>query len=220
MTTNDFKRSTDSYLTHFFARPISRHLTIRLSSTAATPLQVTLVGFAIALLASCISVFSSWFFCVVAALLLETAHILDCVDGDLARLTGRGNPFAAALDPITDRAKDSSLVYASFYKANSASVLNLSSYELFFATFCALSFWLIYVYIVDTFLNPARAQLKPKDNESKQILYFGLYDFFVYGSILFLLLNVFEYFIFYVLFISLSSVFVQLYRLKSTYDLL
>jgi len=73
---------------------------------------------------------------------------------------------------------------------------------------------LLYMYIVDAYLNPSRKS-KEKNNSSKNYrIYIGLYDLFIYGCIAFLVFNIFEFFIFFILALGLGGVFVQIIRLE------
>ncbi len=45
--------------------------------------------------------------------------------------------------------------------------------------FLSVSFWMLYVYVVDAHLNPARK----KTSRSQKRIYLGLYDLFIYGAI-------------------------------------
>ena len=210
----DFRRPSDSFLTKIFARSISKHFTPLLSETNVTPLQVTLVSLSVGLLAAYLGSKHSWGYCIAAALLREAAHILDCMDGELARLTERGNPFAAVMDPICDRILDISVLYAGYIQLQQYN-FNLSETEIATISFFAVSLWMFYQYIVDAKLNPARLKKsQTKSKEKNYHVYFGLYDLFIYGSIVLWLINIFEYFLFYVLFLSIIGSLIQIIKLK------
>ncbi len=204
------RRPSDSVLTSIFARTLSVRLTPLIAKTSITPLQITLMGLALGLLASWPASRPGWSNHVLAALLLELSHVLDCVDGELARLTDRGNPFAAALDPITDRIKDMMVIFAACIQSSGALIFNWSEHTIFVIAFFAIGFWTFYMYIVDAYLNPSRK----KRGYTKQKIYIGLYDLFVYGAILFLIAGLFEYFNLYVLLLATVGAGIQLVRLK------
>ena len=208
------KRTADSLFTKIFARSISVHISPLLVKTTITPLQVTAIGLFLGLCAAWMASKPDWISCLIAAFLLESSHILDCVDGELARLTSRGSPFAAFFDPISDRVKDIAIIYAAFLQSSQAAVFNLSQNTIFFIAFFTIGFWLLYMYIVDAYLNPSRNK-KEKNNSSKNHrTYLGLYDLFTYGSIVFLICNIFEYFNFFILVLGLVGVFIQIIRLE------
>jgi phosphatidylglycerophosphate synthase len=204
------QRASDSFLTSIFARSISIRLTPLVAKTSITPMQVTLLGLFIGLIAAWQASKAGWSNHLTAALLLELSHVLDCIDGELARLTGRGNPFAAALDPITDRIKDIFVIYAASVQSMNHAIFGWSDSMLFGLAYLAIGFWLLYMYIVDAYLNPARK----KRPEAGKKLYIGLYDLFVYGAITLLVIDQFAYFNLYVGFLSLVGVGTQLVRLK------
>ncbi len=106
------ERRTDSLLTHIFARPISRRISPSLVNTLITPMQVTIVGMIIGVASAFISLKGGIVFTFIAAIGIEISHILDCVDGELARLSNRGSKFAATMDPISDRVKDICIIFA------------------------------------------------------------------------------------------------------------
>ncbi|MBA3029859.1 MAG: CDP-alcohol phosphatidyltransferase family protein [Desulfobacteraceae bacterium] len=208
----NFSRPSDSFFTHIFARSVSVHLTPVVAKTSITPLQVTILGLIIGLFAACIGSVSGWAYGILAAILIELSHILDCVDGELARLTGKGNPFAASLDPISDRIKDTAVIIAAFIQGTLVSPFGLSDSTIAFVALITMGLWLCYMYIVDAFLNPARRKLLPSITNKR--IYIGLYDLFVYGSIFFWLTNQFEYFLFFVLVLASFGVVIQILRLK------
>ena len=208
----NFLRPSDSILTNLFARFFSVRITPIIAKTPIKPLQVTIAGLLIGLIAAWIGSNPYWLHGIAAATLMEVSHILDCVDGELARLTGRGSPFAANLDPISDRIKDIFVVYASFLHAEKIKIFGHDEFWVFTIAFFALGVWLLYVYVVDAYLNPARKKMDGQQNLKG--IYIGLYDLFIYGSIAFWIANKFEYFIFYVLGISLVGISIQLRKLK------
>ena len=168
------RRPADSLLTSIFARTISVRLTPLIAKTPITPLRITLMGLVLGLLAAWSASRPGWTNQVIAAFLLELSHVLDCVDGELARLTDRGNPFAAALDPITDRIKDMMIIFAAYLQSSKALIFNWSEHTIFVMAFFTIGFWTFYMYIVDAYLNPSRK----KRDYTKQKIYIGLYDLF------------------------------------------
>jgi len=213
-------RPSDSFLTKIFARSLSVKISPWLAEkTEITPLQVTLCGLLIGLVAAWVGSHTEWALCILAALLMEMSHILDCVDGELARLTDRGSPFAASMDPITDRIKDIAVVYASFFQASQAHTLNLSAVELSGIAFFAIGIWMFYIYVVDAYLNPARkVKTRSDPNSELQHIYFGMYDVFIYGSIVLWAFNRFEYFMFVILGVAITASMIQVIRLKLVYS--
>jgi phosphatidylglycerophosphate synthase len=210
---NKIRRPSDSFFTNLFARSISVHISPLVARTKITPLQVTIIGLLFGLFAAWIGSKSIWSYGLIAALLMEISHVLDCVDGELARLTDRGNPFAASLDPISDRIKDIAIVYAAYLQSLHSKILNLSEFQISTIALFTIGLWFLYMYIVDAFLNPAKKKKTQKTGTDSTQIYLGLYDLFIYGSIMFWILHIFEYFIIFVLFMSIIGILIQIYRL-------
>jgi phosphatidylglycerophosphate synthase len=204
------RRPSDSLLTSILARSISFRLTPLIAKTPITPLQITLMGLFLGLMAAWQASRPGWTNLMLAALLLELSHVLDCVDGELARLTDRGNPFAAALDPITDRIKDMMIIFAAYIQSSRAFIFTWSEHTIFVITFFTIGFWTFYMYIVDAYLNPSRKNR----GYTKTKIYIGLYDLFVYGAIGFLVTGLFEYFNLYILLLAAVGVSIQIVRLN------
>ena len=194
-TTHKIRRPSDSFFTNLFARSISVHISPLVARTQITPLQVTIAGLLMGLGAAWIGSNPIWACGLVAALLMEISHVLDCVDGELARLTDRGNPFAASLDPISDRIKDIAIIYAAYLQSLHSKILNLSAFQISTIALFTIGLWFLYMYIVDAFLNPAKKKKTQKTGTDSTQIYLGLYDLFIYGSIMFWILHIFEYFI-------------------------
>lgn len=214
--TKKLKRHSDSFFTKLLARSISVYITRSLVNTSVTPLQVTMTGLLLGLFAAWLGSKPFWCLGILAALFVELSHILDCVDGELARLTGRGSAFAADLDPITDRIKDVAIIYAAFLRASQAGIFSLTQEQIFTISFLAVACWTFYMYLVDAFLNPRRWQkLKESSLIMENTTYFGLYDVFIYGSISFLLFDLFEYFVVFVLCVAVCGSLIQVVRLRN-----
>ena len=75
-----------------YARIVTFRMSIRLVRTLyptkITPLHVTLISLAVAFGAACSFSAGGVFFFLLGAVLLEFYYVLDCVDGQLARLRG------------------------------------------------------------------------------------------------------------------------------------
>lgn len=99
-------KADDFHFNRYVARPQAALLVYGLHSTRITPNQVTLVSFAVALVA-----FVTLVFCpgriglVAAAAVLHIAFVLDCVDGQLARIKNLSSPVGAYLDFLMDEIK-------------------------------------------------------------------------------------------------------------------
>ncbi len=102
-------------------RPFSRQISTRLANTRVTPNQVTLAALLSAVTASLLVVFShSLAGAVAAALLIQLYIILDCADGELARLKGMKSDFGKWFDGVTDNVSTGLLIFAFSLRAASA----------------------------------------------------------------------------------------------------
>ena len=95
------------------ARPAAALVLVPLERTRVTPNQVTLATlFVFAGAAALMVATNSWGGLLAAVALLEIAYVLDCVDGQLARLRGTSTPIGAHLDFLMDELKAFLLVAA------------------------------------------------------------------------------------------------------------
>lgn len=95
------------------ARPLAAVVIVPLARTRITPNQVTLATLPVflagaALLIAC----PTWGALVGGAAILELSYVLDCADGQLARLKGTSSPVGAHLDFLMDELKAFVLVAA------------------------------------------------------------------------------------------------------------
>jgi phosphatidylglycerophosphate synthase len=94
-------------LTRFVYRPISVPLAGALKNTRLTPTHVTYVSAALSFGGGIAFGFRAY---VLGALLTLLGSITDCVDGDLARLSGTSSKSGAYLDHVFDRWTDAALI--------------------------------------------------------------------------------------------------------------
>jgi phosphatidylglycerophosphate synthase len=107
------KKPKDILWNRFVARPVAAVLLVPLAKTPVTPNQITflsLLTFVGAMAALALEPGYGWL--VGAALLLELSYVLDCADGQLARLRRRSSPVGAHLDFLMDELKAFLLVAA------------------------------------------------------------------------------------------------------------
>ena len=97
----------------YVARPAAAVLVWGLARTPITPNQVSFLGGIVFLGVGAILVgWSSPWAMLAAALVLQASYVLDCADGQLARLTGQTSPVGAHLDFLIDEFKALLLVGA------------------------------------------------------------------------------------------------------------
>jgi hypothetical protein len=100
------QKPTDIFWNRYVARPAAAVLLVPLERSRITPNQVTfssLVVFAIA--AALLITLPGHQGLVLSIVVLELSYVLDCVDGQLARLRGTSTPIGAHLDFLMDELK-------------------------------------------------------------------------------------------------------------------
>lgn len=99
--------SLDGLVSRYLNRPLSRPVARLLQHTPVTPNAVTLASLLIAFGAGWLLYLGHnvW-----AALAIHVSSVVDGVDGDLARLTGKGSRFGAVFDAVLDRYADGAII--------------------------------------------------------------------------------------------------------------
>ncbi len=96
----------DSLFNIYIARPIAAPLVVCLSKTKVTPNQITFTSISCMCAAAALyCTVSGWLGLLLGTLALEITYLLDCTDGQLARVTGQSSPVGAALDFLMDELK-------------------------------------------------------------------------------------------------------------------
>ena len=109
------QRETDFPLTLILINPINRRLVLPLSRTGINPNTITWLSFLFNLtgawaLYQGTTGDTAWQ--IYAPILIFLGHVLDALDGDLARYTGRLSTYGEALDPILDRVSEAAFIFA------------------------------------------------------------------------------------------------------------
>jgi len=100
------KKKRDNFWTEWISRPPAAVLVWLLRPTSVTPNQVSFAAIAIAIGGAAILIaWRTWTGLIVAGLVLQLAYIVDCVDGQLARLKNLASPVGALLDFMLDEVK-------------------------------------------------------------------------------------------------------------------
>lgn len=94
-------------LTKLVYRRFSRPLAKVLSKTSISPNSITIVAALIGVASGFLIAFGEIY---LAVLVIFVSQILDCTDGDLARMTGRVTRKGAYIDRVFDRFVDSAIV--------------------------------------------------------------------------------------------------------------
>jgi phosphatidylglycerophosphate synthase len=99
--------------TMYFTRPFAAVLVHLLRSSPVTPNQVTVLAFLTSLVGAAVLVFwLDYWGLLVGVLIYQAAYVLDCVDGQLARVRGIASPIGHLLDFMLDEAKAKVLLAA------------------------------------------------------------------------------------------------------------
>ena len=81
-------------------RGIAVPIAVAMGKVGLTPNGLTLIGFAIAIVAAIAAGFQSW---ILAGVLVVFGGVFDLFDGALARATGKAGPLGAFMDSVFDR---------------------------------------------------------------------------------------------------------------------
>jgi len=92
----------DGIVDHYFNRKISRFVTRQILSTQVTPNQVTVLAFTTGMLGAGCFLLGHYTGTVAGAILLQISTILDCVDGEIARVKMLETDFGEWLDVTLD----------------------------------------------------------------------------------------------------------------------
>jgi phosphatidylglycerophosphate synthase len=100
------KKEDINFWTEWVCRPPAAALVYVLQGTRITPNQVTFLATLVAF-ASCalFALLPGWWGAIVAALVFELSFVLDCVDGQLARVRRTASPLGHHLDFLMDEIK-------------------------------------------------------------------------------------------------------------------
>lgn len=107
------KKPKDILWNRLVARPLAAVVVVPLARTPVTPNQITFASLATFVCATvALALRPGYLWLVGAAVLLELSYVLDCADGQLARLKRRSSPAGAHLDFLMDELKAFLLVAA------------------------------------------------------------------------------------------------------------
>lgn len=107
------RKPNDIVWNRLVARPLAALLVVPLARTGITPNQVTFATLPVFLAgAAVLALLPSWGALIGGAAIIELSYVLDCADGQLARLKGTSSPVGAHLDFLMDELKAFALVAA------------------------------------------------------------------------------------------------------------
>ena len=93
---------TDGFVDRYFNRKCSRPLTKLFLKTPLTPNAITLLAMAIGLAAASAFAYGGYAAGIAGALLFQLSSIVDCCDGEVARIKHLESPFGDRLDVLSD----------------------------------------------------------------------------------------------------------------------
>lgn len=96
------QKPKDSFLAVLIYRKISIRITRYLLPTKITPNQVTVFSFLLTLLAAILFSTGIYTYLIFGAILLQFGYILDCVDGEIAKIKNLKSKAGALLDEVLD----------------------------------------------------------------------------------------------------------------------
>ncbi|HXX76262.1 MAG TPA: CDP-alcohol phosphatidyltransferase family protein [Nitrospiraceae bacterium] len=99
---SSLKGEYEGFVDRFFNRKLSRWFTRVFLAFGFSPNAVTLVATGIGLISAACFAFGSYQAGVIAAVLFQLSAVIDCCDGEVARLTFTESPFGAWLDIALD----------------------------------------------------------------------------------------------------------------------
>jgi 1L-myo-inositol 1-phosphate cytidylyltransferase / CDP-L-myo-inositol myo-inositolphosphotransferase len=99
---NSLKGEFEGFVDRFFNRKVSRWFTRLFLSAGLSPNAITILAAGIGLAAAAGFGVGTYSVGIIAALLFQLAAIIDCCDGEVARLTFTESPFGAWLDIAMD----------------------------------------------------------------------------------------------------------------------
>jgi phosphatidylglycerophosphate synthase len=107
------RKPNDIIWNRFVARPLAAVVVVPLARTGITPNQVTFLTLPVFLAGAVVlALLPSWSALVAGAAIIEFSYVLDCADGQLARLKGTSSPVGAHLDFLMDELKAFVLIAA------------------------------------------------------------------------------------------------------------
>jgi phosphatidylglycerophosphate synthase len=107
------RKPNDILWNRLVARPLAAVVVAPLARTKITPNQITLGTLLVFLAGAALMAFvPGWGALIGGAAIIEFSYVLDCADGQLARLKGTSSPVGAHLDFLMDELKAFALVAA------------------------------------------------------------------------------------------------------------
>ena len=182
------RREADFPLTYYLINPINRRLVGPVARLGISPNAVTFASFLVSAMGSVVLYFAVQgvrYAAFLAPFLVFLGHVLDTLDGDLARYVDRRSVWGEALDPVLDRVVEWLLILGvtgGLFRVEPEAI-----YWIVGASAAAGD--LIYYYTTDAHLsrlmkaepNEARRYLFRRGQTGETQLKFGLYELMKYA---------------------------------------
>jgi phosphatidylglycerophosphate synthase len=181
----------DYPLTILIINPVNIRLARLAGRTSITPNQLTIISCMIAVVSACCMASVNPAVQAAGGILLLISFLIDCLDGDLARLKGLKSPLGAMLDPILDRIGEFAVItgmaIGGWRETGNPGWL--------IGGIILAGMSQIYFYITDLMLN----KLRPPDNKPERVrreltingtrIRFGVIEPFIWGQAAFALMG-------------------------------
>lgn len=172
----------DYPLTILIINPINLRLVRIIGKTRITPNQLTFISFLVTVIASFCFVSKTHFVQALGGGILLLGYLIDCLDGDLARLKDLKSPLGAMLDPILNRCGEIIIIIG----------ISINGWRItedhiwLFGGVFLMGVSQLYFYITDAMLNVFRKELNQLSNLNRKKLFgttvrFGAIEPFIWG---------------------------------------
>lgn len=105
-------KGADGFVARHLNRPVSKWFSRRLVRTRITPNQISLIAFALALVAALFLMQPYYWTLLVGGILVQLASVVDGCDGEIARVRLAPSPYGGWLDALLDRYADAAVLGA------------------------------------------------------------------------------------------------------------
>jgi len=105
------KSAEQDFLAKYLYRKISIRITRHLAQTPLTPSQISIVGFFLALVAAYFFSVNNYICVLAGVIFAQFSIVLDCVDGEVARLKNMESKFGAWLDGMAGKLSELALYF-------------------------------------------------------------------------------------------------------------
>jgi len=103
-------KGRDGIVARYLNRPLSIRISRHLATRAVTPTQISLISFAISMVAALLLAFGATATLVLGGVLAQFASVVDGCDGEIARLKYQESEYGGWLDAVLDRYADAGLL--------------------------------------------------------------------------------------------------------------